>query len=84
MPSLVFNQDNDLSLLDVISNNELDMDTLVSLKDALLKLDKDSLKILNYSMNMTETEIAKIYNTNQVNISRTLKKIKQNIKSNML
>ena len=79
-----FSQDNDLSLLDVIYNNELDMDTLVSLKDALLKLDKDSLKILNYSMNMTETEIAKIYNTNQVNISRTLKKIKQNIKSNML
>lgn len=78
-----FNQDNDLCLLDVIKKNSIDMDTLMSLKDALLKLDKDSLNILNYSMNMTESEIAKIYNTNQVSISRTLKKIKQNVKNNM-
>lgn len=79
-----FNQDNDLCLLDVIKKDSIDMDTLMSLKDALLKLDKDSLNILNYSMNMTESEIAKIYNTNQVSISRTLKKIKQNVKNNML
>lgn len=79
-----FSQENDLSLIDVISSDGLDMDTLISLKEALLKLDKDSLNILAYSMNMTESEIAKIYNTNQVNISRTLKKIKQNVKKNML
>ena len=79
-----FNQDNDLCLLDVIKKDSIDMDTLMSLKDALLKLDKDSLNILNYSMNMTESEIAKMYNTNQVSISRTLKKIKQNVKNNML
>ena len=78
-----FNQENDLSLLDVISNNEIDMDTLVSLKEALSKMDEKSIDILNYSMNMTESEIAKMYNTNQVNISRTLKKIKQNIRTNM-
>ncbi len=78
-----FNQENDLSLLDVISNNEIDMDTLVSLKEALSKMDEKSIDILNYSMNMTESEIAKMYNTNQVNISRTLKKIKQNTRTNM-
>lgn len=79
-----FSQENDLSLIDVISSDGLDMDTLISLKEALLKLDKDSLNILAYSMEMTESAIAKIYNTNQVNISRTLKKIKQNVKKNML
>lgn len=78
-----FSNDNDLSLLDVISSNSTDIDTLLSLKEALLKLDKDSLNILSYSMNMTESEIAKLYNTNQVSISRTLKKIKQNVKNNM-
>lgn len=79
-----FSQENDLSLIDVISSDGLDMDTLISLKEALLKLDKESLNILAYSMEMTESAIAKIYNTNQVNISRTLKKIKQNVKKNML
>ena len=78
-----FSNDNDLSLLDVIGSNSTDIDTFLSLKEALLKLDKDSLNILSYSMNMTESEIAKLYNTNQVSISRTLKKIKQNVKNNM-
>ena len=75
--------DNNLTLIDVIESKDTDMDTLISIKDALNKLDKDSLNILNYSFNMTESEIAKIYNTNQVKISRTLKKIKESIKSNM-
>ena len=77
------NSDNDLCLHDVIATPSLDIDTLMSLKEALLNLDKDNLNILLYSMNMTETEIAKIYNTNQVKISRTLKKIKQTVKNNM-
>ncbi|MBP3766054.1 MAG: sigma-70 family RNA polymerase sigma factor [Bacilli bacterium] len=73
----------ELNLYDVIPCKSLDMETLVALKEALSKIDDTSRDILNYSMNMTESEIAKMYNTNQVNISRTLKKIKQNIRTNM-
>ena len=76
------NEDN-INLYDIIPSNNMDLDTLVMLKNSLLELDKKDRDILNYSMNMTEREIGEIYDMNQVKVSRTLKKIKQSIRQNM-
>jgi RNA polymerase sigma factor (sigma-70 family) len=54
---------------------------LLLLKDALLTLDPESRNMLLCSLNMNQTEIGKLYNINQVQVSRKLTKIKEKIKS---
>ena len=73
----------EINLYDVIESKEMDINTLIALKDSLSKLDQTSRKILTYSMNMTEKEVGQHFNMSQVQVSRTLKKIKQNIRENM-
>ena len=67
----------EINLYDVIESKEMDINTLIALKDSLSKLDQTSRKILTYSMNMTEKEVGQHFNMSQVQVSRTLKKIKQ-------
>jgi len=73
----------ELNLYDITPTKQLDIETLVSLKEALNSLDDDSKKLLMYSTNsdMTQQEIAEKFNTNQVQISRQLTKIKTNLRS---
>lgn len=73
----------DMSLYDIISDRNVNIETLVSLKEALNTLDEQDRKILMYSIeqNMSQQEIASILNTNQVQVSRTLTKIKTNLKN---
>lgn len=72
----------ELNLYDVTPSKQLDIETLVSLKQALNSLDEDSRKLLMYSINsdMTQQEIAEKLNTNQVQVSRQLTKIKTNLR----
>lgn len=69
-----------MNLYDVIPDKETDIDSLISLKEALLKLDDESKKMLLYSLNMNQTELGNIYNMNQVQVSRRLTKIKEKLK----
>ena len=62
---------------------EYDIDTMLSLKDALLNLNKDELKLLKLSLIMSEKEVGDKLGMNQVKVSRTLKKIRNNLKENM-
>jgi RNA polymerase sigma factor (sigma-70 family) len=71
----------EMSLYDVIPSRSTDIDSLLLLKDALLTLDSESRNMLLCSLNMNQTEIGKLYNINQVQVSRKLTKIKEKIKS---
>ena len=64
----------------------MDVETLVSLKEALNSLDENSKQILMYSIEqgMSQQEIANIANINQVQVSRTLTKIKTNLKDKIV
>ena len=74
----------DMSLYDIIESPNVDIDSLILLKDEINKLDEESKKILLYSINtgLSQKELGEIFNKNQVQISRTLTKIKTKIKSN--
>ncbi len=74
---------NEINLYDIIPNNNIDISTLVEIKTSLESLDKKSRDMFKYSLYMTESEIGKIYQMNQVKVSRTLKKIKNNIRQKM-
>ena len=66
----------DLSLYDVLADNEIDYDTLVFLKseiEALPEPDR-TIMIKRYYEDMTQSEIAKNLGLNQVDISRREKK----------
>ena len=73
----------DLNLYDVVSSNEIDINTLIALKESLSNLDAKDKMMLNDSLNMTEREIGDKFDMSQVKVSRTLKKIKQKIRNDM-
>lgn len=73
----------ELTFYDTISNNDIDMDTLVALKQELNNLNKNERYLLEKNLveNYTQSELATILHTNQVQVSRKLNKIKEKIKS---
>lgn len=71
----------EVNLYDLIPSKQLDIDTLISLKEALNELDQKDREMLMYSMNMTQSEIGNMMDMNQVQVSRTLTKIKTKIKN---
>lgn len=73
----------DINLYDVVPSKGLDIDTLVALRDTLSNLDDNSREMLNDSLNMTEREVGEKFAMSQVQVSRTLKKIKQSVRQNM-
>ena len=76
---------NNSNLYDYFISNELSKDELIDLKDALNSLTKEEKKLINarYFNNYTQQELAKVYNTNQVKISREEKKILCKLKAKM-
>lgn len=72
-----------INLYDVTPDRKLDMDTLIALREELNNLDEESKKILMYSIDtdLSQAEIGNMFNMNQVQVSRTLTKIKNNIRS---
>ena len=73
----------ELTFYDTISNNDIDMDTLVALKQELNNLNENERYLLEKNLveNYTQSELATILHTNQVQVSRKLNKIKEKIKS---
>ena len=78
------NNDNENNLYEVIPSSNMDINTLVALKQSLENLTDEYKRMLNMSFNMTEKEVGQEFDMNQVQVSRRLKKIKQRIKKEML
>ena len=76
-------EDNDL--YDFISSNEISKDKLIDLKEALKSLTKEEKEFIKarYYDNITQSDLAKTYHTNQVKISRDEKKILCKLKAKM-
>lgn len=86
----VINQDEEgknVCLYDTIPYYENGYDEdIITLNLALDNLSEDERKIINYRyyQNMTQSEVSKIFGTNQVNISRKEDKILQKLKGNFV
>ena len=72
-------------LYNVISMEGLSKDELIDLKNAMALLDKSERDFIikRYFMNKSQQELADIYDTNQVKISRDEKKILMKLKAKM-
>jgi RNA polymerase sporulation-specific sigma factor len=75
----------DLTLEDTIKDNKLDLNDLVSLKEALNDLSNKEKKLIyeRYYNDLTQTEIAKRDNISQVKVYRLEKKILDKLKDKM-
>ena len=82
--SLDYNYDN-CNLYDFIEQENVSKDDLIDLKNALLSLNQDEKELIKarYFNNITQKDLANLYNTNQVKISRDEKKILCKLKSLM-
>ena len=73
-----YTDENDINLLDYIPYNERKYDSdILDLYEAINSLEEDEKEIIKmrYFDDMTQSEVSKILNTNQVNISRKEEKI---------
>lgn len=86
MDKVVTSDNKELTYYDVLDNGNMDLNTLVALKEELLKLNEKEREILmqRYNMNYTQEQVAKNLGLTQVNVSREEKKIKQKIKNNLI
>ncbi|MBR2712232.1 MAG: sigma-70 family RNA polymerase sigma factor [Bacilli bacterium] len=75
----------DITLEDTIKDNKLDLNELVSLKEALNNLDQKEKKLIyeRYYNDLTQTEIAKRDNISQVKVYRLERKILDKLKDKM-
>lgn len=82
LDATINNEGREFTFYDTISNNDIDMDTLVALKQELSNLSSEERYLLEKSLleNYTQSELANILNTNQVQVSRKINKIKEKIK----
>ena len=78
-------ENNSFNLYNFVVNENLSKDTLIDLKNALSSLSIEEKRLINarYFNNYTQSELARIYNTNQVKISREEKKILSKLKAKM-
>ena len=85
LAEVLANDDKKLTLLDKISTNNNDEYDYLYLKEELNNLSKEerTLIILRYFESKTQSEIAQIYGTNQVQISRNEQKILKKLKNNL-
>ena len=82
--SLDYNYDN-CNLYDFIEQENVSKDDLIDLKNALLSLNQEEKELIKarYFNNINQKDLANLYNTNQVKISRDEKKILCKLKSLM-
>lgn len=81
----IYSDSKELYLSDLVAANNLDLNTLISLKEEILKLKPEERRLIEESINndLTQTELASKYGMTQVQVSRTLKKIKTKVKTNV-
>lgn len=80
---MIYRDEKEMSLYDVIPNKEVSMDTLVTLRDSINHLTEEERIIFEKSIyyDCTQQEIADILGINQVQVSRKLQKIKEKVYS---
>lgn len=84
LDDVISTEGKELTIYDTVSGNNLDLDTLISLKQELNNLSYEERYMLEMNLNnYTQDEIATTLGINQVQVSRKLTKIKQRIKSNV-
>lgn len=73
------------SLYNYVESENISKDVLIDLKNALNSLTNEEKKLISarYFSNYTQSDLAKIYKTNQVKISREEKKILTKLKAKM-
>lgn len=82
----IANEGKDLTLYDTVPKIEtLDLDTLLTLKNELSKLDKNEYRIItdHYLKDRTQSEIADSLGINQVQVSRCEQKILKKLRTRM-
>jgi len=84
LESLDYNYDNN-NLYDIINIENLDKETLIDLKNAFNNLTDEERNLITklYFYNMTQENVAKELNVNQVKVSRLLKKTLTKMKTYM-
>lgn len=80
---VISSDEKDVMLEDVIQDKKIDMLDLVNIKEAITKLNNQEKQILNYALvnKLTQTEIANILGMTQVQVSRSLTKVKEKVKT---
>jgi RNA polymerase sporulation-specific sigma factor len=85
--SVINDDGRDITLLDTIPDiNDMDMNTLVALKEELLKLDSFERELINerFVQNLTQSEVATNLGISQVQVSRKEQKVLSKIRSNLI
>lgn len=84
LDEVVMDDGKQVTLLDQIIINNID-DNYISLQDGLSSLSDEELQLINlrYFQDKTQSEIAQIWGTNQVKISRNEQKILKKLKNNL-
>ncbi len=80
------NEKNNTSLHEVIPDKEVDIDTLIALKEELSKLSYNERLLIEkrYYEDMTQSEVADYLKMSQVQVSRYEQKIKQKLKDKLV
>lgn len=80
---VISTDEKDVMLEDVVQDKKIDMLELLNFKEALTKLNEFEKQILNYSLinKLTQTEIANMLGMTQVQVSRSLTKVKEKVKT---
>lgn len=85
--SVINDDGREITLLDTIPDiNGMDMNTLVALKEELLKLDSFERELINerYVQNLTQSEVASNLGISQVQVSRKEQKVLSKMRSNLV
>lgn len=85
--SVISDDGREITLLDTIPDgNRIDINTLVALKEELLKLSPLERKIINerYVENLTQTEVASNLGMSQVQVSRKEQKVLVKLRNNLI
>ena len=85
--SVINDDGRDITLLDVIPDiNSMDMNTLIALKEELLKLSPLERKIINdrYIQNLTQSEVASNLGISQVQVSRKEQKVLSKLRNGLI
>ena len=87
MDSVINDEGREITLLDTIPDvNSMDMNTLVALKEELVKLSPLERQIINerYINNSTQSEVASILGISQVQVSRKEQKVLSKLKNGLV
>lgn len=86
MDEIISSDNKELTYYDILSKEDLDINTLVALKEELQTLTPKQKEIIKerYNMDLTQQEVARNLGLTQVKVSREEQKIKQKLKKNLI